>query len=54
VWVSKSQKWFAAGLLAATLGSAAAALPIDWCKVEGVCGSWFEFLCAECPPIPAG
>jgi hypothetical protein len=53
VW-SKSQKWFAAGLLAATLGSAAVALPIDWCKVEGVCGSWIEFLCAECPPIPAG
>jgi len=38
--------------LAAALAAVAVMMPIDWCKVEGVCGGWFAFLCAECPPSP--
>jgi len=45
----KAKTWVRAALAAAALSAFAVMMPIDWCKVEGVCGTWWSFLCDQCP-----
>lgn len=49
-----AKKWVLAVCLTAALSGLVIYQPIDWCKVEGVCGNWlleWTFDC-DCTPTP--